>query len=370
MATAGTENGDGHVAARRAFDETKAGVKGLVDGGATTIPSFFYHPKPRFIPPPPPPHLSVPIIDFSLPRTSILPAVVSAACNWGFFQVINHSIPLPILSRALSSARSFHELPAAERSRYYSREYGGGVSYISNVDLYSSSAASWRDTLQIRMGPTPPDQEKIPAVCRQELNAWDTSARGLARQVMGMLAEGMGVEEDRLEKITCLNSRVLACHYYPPCPEPEATAGLVDHSDPGVLALLLQDDIGGLQIKKEGEDGECWWVDVKPVEGTVVVNVGDLLQVISNDKYKSVHHRVLANSHKKARASIAMFLNPDGRSESDLYGPLPELLSNENPARYRNFTMSEFMRTFFSKQLASKCLLDHFRIQSDDTKEV
>lgn len=84
--------------------------------------------------------------------------------------------------------------------------------------------------------------------------------------------------------------------------------------------------------------------------------------MISNDEYKSVEHRVVANSHQEARVSIAVFFNPGKRGESDFYGPLQELVSPEKPARYRNFTISEFMGTFFSKQLASKSLIDHFKL--------
>ena len=71
----------------------------------------------------------------------------------------------------------------------------------------------------------------------------------------------------------------MVCHYYPVCPEPERTMGLVPHSDPGVLTVLAQDGIGGLQVKQNDEDGTSRWVDVKPVPGALVINVGDLLQV-------------------------------------------------------------------------------------------
>ncbi|KAG0467678.1 hypothetical protein HPP92_019258 [Vanilla planifolia] len=348
------------LAALRDFEDSKAGVKGLVDDGATTIPFFFRHPNPSFKPSPP--HLSVPVVDLSLPRAVVVPTLVSAASQWGFFQLVNHSVPIPLIRRAISAVRSFHELPPAERSRFYSREVGSGISYFSNIDLFSSGAASWRDTLQIAMVLARPNSERIPAVCREQLLDWDEAAKELARTVMGMLAEGMGLEEERLEKMSCLEGRVMVGHYYPPCPEPEATAGIVPHTDPGVLTLLLQDEIGGLQIRKEGEDGEPWWVDVKPIPGAIVVNVGDLLQIISNDKYKSVEHRVLANSHKDARVSIGIFYSPSKRESYDIYGPLQELVSQENAAHYRKFTMTEYYTTFFNKELRSKSLVDHFRI--------
>ena len=91
---------------------------------------------------------------------------------------------------------------------------------------------------------------------------------------MGMLSEGLGLDTDRLKNTTCLEARVMVGHYYPCCPQPDLTVGLASHTDPGVLSVLLQDHIGGLQIKHEGE-----WVDVKPVPGAIVINIADVLQV-------------------------------------------------------------------------------------------
>lgn len=81
---------------------------------------------------------------------------------------------------------------------------------------------------------------------------------------------------------------------------------------------------------------------------------------MSNDEYKSVEHRVVANSCQEPRVSAAVFLNPGKREE--LYGPLPELISPEKPALYRQFTFSEFMQRFFTKELDGKSLKNYFRI--------
>lgn len=86
-----------------------------------------------------------------------------------------------------------------------------------------------------------------------------------------------------------------------------------------------------------------------------------ILQMISNDEYKSVEHKVVANPCEKPRVSVATFFNPGRRDGSARYGPLQELISPERPARYREFTMPEFMSAFFSKELGSKSLLEHFR---------
>jgi isopenicillin N synthase-like dioxygenase len=83
---------------------------------------------------------------------------------------------------------------------------------------------------------------------------------------------------------------------------------------------------------------------------------------MSNDKYNSAEHRVILNTQDEARVSIAVFFTSGQRRDSVLYGPLPELVSSEDPPKYRNFTMSEFLGTFFGRDLGSKALTDHFRL--------
>ncbi|CAD6336969.1 unnamed protein product [Miscanthus lutarioriparius] len=238
----------------------------------------------------------------------------------------------------------------------------GGVSYSSNVDLYRAPAASWRDTIQIAFGPDRPDPARIPAVCRDEVLEWDAHATAVGRAVLGRLSEGLGLGASRLEAASCLEGKVMVCHYYPVCPEPERTMGLVPHSDPGVLTVLAQDGIGGLQVKQSDDDGTSRWVDVKPVRGALVINVGDLLQIMSNDKYKSVDHRVIMNTREEARVSIAIFFNPGKRWDTIFYGPLPELVSSDSSPKFRNFTTSEFLGAFFRRDLASRALVEHFKL--------
>ena len=69
------------------------------------------------------------------------------------------------------------------------------------------------------------------------------------------------------------------------------------------------------------------------------------MQLVSNDEYKSVLHKVRINSDQDARVSVATLFNPPMRGASDLFGPLPELLTAEKPARYRSFTMTEFLKS-------------------------
>lgn len=85
-------------------------------------------------------------------------------------------------------------------------------------------------------------------------------------------------------------------------------------------------------------------------------------QIISNDEYKSVEHRVLANSSNEPRISVAIFFNPGRRGEADLYGPLQELISTKNPAYYSNSKMSEHVEVFRSNALACNRITNHFKL--------
>ncbi|CAL0318574.1 unnamed protein product [Lupinus luteus] len=345
------------IEAVKQFDNTKLGVKGLIDSGIKTIPSFFVHPpeilsdlNSRSQ------SLNIPTVDLSAissSRSAVISQLHHAASTVGFFQVINHGILPELLCNTIAAMKAFHEQPPEQRSKVYRREMGTGVSYISNVDLFQSKAASWRDTLQIRLGPVTAGREEVPEVCREQVLEWDKEVVRVGEVLLGLLSEGLGLGAERFREF--VEGRVLVGHYYPFCPQPDLTVGLNSHADPGALTVLLQDHVGGLQVRTE--DG---WVDVKPVPDALVINIGDLLQIISNDEYKSADHRVLANSSGEPRVSVAVFLNPSSREK--VFGPLPELTSTEKPALYRNFTLPEFLTRFFKKGLDGKTLTNFFRL--------
>ncbi|KAI3419546.1 Fe2OG dioxygenase domain-containing protein [Psidium guajava] len=349
------------------FDESKAGVKGLTDSGITSIPKIFVHPPDTLSDLKPSLNaatLSIPVIDLSGldstdRRLSIIAQIKEAARNWGFFQLINHGVPVSAIDGTLEAIKAFHEQPQEMKSKYYRREEGRGVMYSSNNDLYRSKTATWHDALQVWMGPDPPEAEEIPEVCRGEVVAWDRHAREVAETVMELLGEGLGLERGRFKELTFSEKRLLVGICYPPCPEPERTVGLTPHSDSSFLTVLVQNRVKGLRVKHGGE-----WVEVSPVRGGLIVNVGDFLQIVSNGEYQSVEHCVAANSAKEPRISIVMFFHlvKWWSGSSNYYGPLPELLSPERPAMYRDFTEREFLHNIFSKGFDSKSLIEKIKI--------
>ncbi|KAL0435618.1 UNVERIFIED_CONTAM: 1-aminocyclopropane-1-carboxylate oxidase7 [Sesamum radiatum] len=172
-----------------------------------------------------------------------------------------------------------------------------------------------------------------------------------------LLSEALGLRSDYLSSIECMKSESVACLYYPKCPEPEKTLGTPKHSDTTFLTLLMQDSTGGLQILHDDH-----WVDVPPVRGAIIANIGDLMQIISNDKFISVEHRVLAQP-VGPRISVACFFTPSLRAGAKPFAPMKELLSDENPAVYREFMFREYYQHYKTRLQGVESALLHFKIR-------
>ncbi|KAA8527750.1 hypothetical protein F0562_035381 [Nyssa sinensis] len=345
----------------KVFDESKAGVKGLVDTGIKNIPRIFIRPSDEVAGdfPNSKTHFSVPVINLGANtdgRAAVIDGVRRASETMGFFQVVNHEIPTSVLEEMLRAVHGFHELHTEMKMEFYTRELNRKVKFGSNFDLYESPSANWRDTLFCVMGPDPLDPRELPEVCRDITMEYSKQIKKLGTTLFELLSESLGLKPDHLIGLDCAKGHAILGHYYPACPEPELTMGTSKHSDPDFLTILLQDHIGGLQVLHQNQ-----WVNIPPVPGALVVNIGDLLQLISNDKFKSVEHRVLAN-HVGPRVSVACFFTPHLYPSTMMYGPIMDLLSEDNPPVYRETTVNDFITYYDSKGLDGNSALTHFKL--------
>ncbi|CAA6666544.1 unnamed protein product [Spirodela intermedia] len=312
---------DERLAELKAFDETKAGVKGLVDAGIKTIPRIFLLPAAERdanegAPDPPAlPLLELPVVDISAVvggghgdlRRKAVEQIGLASETWGFFQVLGHGVPTEVLEEMLAGIRRFNELGAAEKAAFYTRDPARRVRFNSTFDLFRTRRANWRDSFGCIVAPVPVSLEEIPVTCREIILKYSSHIAKLGETLLELLSEALGLRPSHLKDLGC-------------------NRGQIPHSDSGFLTVLLQDDIGGLQVRHQAR-----WVDVPPVPGALVINVGDLIQLITNDRFQSVEHRVLA-SRRGPRISVATFFTTnDDSSSTTVYGPIKELLSEDNP---------------------------------------
>ncbi|CAL5187281.1 unnamed protein product [Lathyrus oleraceus] len=165
---------------------------------------------------------------------------------------------------------------------------------------------------------------------------------------------GKALKMDEKEMIIFEDGRQsIRINYYPPCPQPEKVIGLTPHSDASGLTILLQlNDVQGLQVRKDG-----MWVPVKPLPNAFIVNIGDILEIVTNGIYRSIEHRAIVNSAKE-RLSIATFctIRHNGK-----VGPAPSFITEETPAQFKTIGFEEYVRNVFLRKLDGKSYLDAMR---------
>ncbi|GMH02354.1 hypothetical protein Nepgr_004193 [Nepenthes gracilis] len=346
------------------FEKTRSGVKGLVDAGIINIPKFFILPSEEqlmlkssssdanSI------QLQVPVIDLEGSRgdrrNEVVAEIRKATETWGIFQMVNHGIPVDVMNGLLESECQFHDQPKEVKMEFYSRDPNKVFQYYSTHSRESETAL-WRDTIICNIEAWTASPESLPPVCRKALRSYVEHAMKLRDLLSELLSEALELDHDHLDRIECMESSKMVCHYYPACPEPDLTIGTPKHSDPYFLTILLQNCIVGLQVLNDDH-----WVDVPPVPGALIAIVGDLLQLISNDKFKSPEHRVLATRYGP-RLSTACLFSPRSENKYRSYGPIVELLFDNNPPIYKETSQGEYLRCYISNELLGSRVLTRFK---------
>lgn len=309
------------------------------------------------------------------PALLVLLAEVEAACrDWGFFQVINHGVPSELVERVETAARDFFAKPAEEK-RAVRRDEVNPLGYYEAEN--TKNVRDWKEVFDFVVEepaviPSPADRgnvgelielwnqwPKCPPNFREACEEYAKAVTGLAFKLLELIALTLNLPVKRLNSYFKDQTSFIRLNYYPPCPSPDLALGVGRHKDSGALTVLYQDDVGGLDVKRRS-DGK--WVRVKPITNAFIINVGDIVQVWSNDKYESAEHRVAANS-KRQRFSTPFFFNP---AHYVTVKPLEELVDAEkSPAKYKEYNWGEFFKTRklsdFKKLEVENIQVTHFR---------
>ncbi|MBV26964.1 MAG: hypothetical protein CMQ13_02745 [Gammaproteobacteria bacterium] len=300
---------------------------------------------------------NIPVIDFQAFSHGGLAAIDQAALveaceDHGFFLLTNHGCDRQI-AQVFAAAAEFFALPRERKTAvyrdaenplgYYDRELTKQRRDQKEVFDFKAGGHISKNPLRHARWPAQPE------AFRPALTGFFAAFTDLSEATMRMVLAGLGLPAEAVESTMAkgfgvAHTSAARLNFYPakdpvPADERDAVTPLGDmalhhHTDPGAITLLLQDDCGGLQAHSRAHG----WIDVPPVPGAIVVNIGDILQVWTNDRCSAGVHRVVPITSPSGRFSIPFFYQPKVDAIVE-----PWLAAAETP-RYRAFSWQEYIR--------------------------
>lgn len=293
--------------------------------------------------------MSLPVIDLSQgPPQAQAAAIDEALREAGFFAITGHGVPDAVRGAAMDAAHRFFALPQADKERWHidRSPLRRGFDPIGWQALDAARPPDLKESFYLgeaAFGPNPwPDEALVPGF-RAAGEAYAAAMQVLARRLMALFERALGLAPghfDAFMRNPICTTRLL---HYPPQP---ATAlpgqiGCGAHTDWGALTLLTQDEAGGLQVQSRGA-----WLDVPPLPGAYVVNVGDLMQRWTHDRWVSTLHRVINRFTGRDRWSIAYFFDLDADA---VVLPLPGCVAAGETPRYGPITPAQHLDAMYRR---------------------
>ncbi|KAJ4014612.1 hypothetical protein NW752_007383 [Fusarium irregulare] len=283
----------------------------------------------------------MPIIDLTTldgdeaARKALATKIKAAAENTGFFYVSNHGIAQDLIEEALEQIKGFFNQPQEDKDRVAFTKAGKFCGYhgVGSTQINNNETKDNKETFSMRY------DTRIDTThdCADDINSnfdsidyvWNGTSHlpnfrpvltkfyqkrlELARKLIRLFALALELPEDYFDKIiTTPGADAVHLHYPGTDETDDIDVGIGSHTDIQCVTLLWQDMSGGLQVLSADDE----WLDARPIEGTLVINIGDFLQRLSNDRFKSTVHRVY-NRQKESRYAMPFFLgfNPDAVCE-------------------------------------------------------
>ncbi|KAI3974767.1 hypothetical protein MKX01_000116 [Papaver californicum] len=276
--------------------------------------------------------------------------------------LVNHGLDALLVDNVKSEIKGFFNLPTNEKTKYgqkYGDNEGFGQVYVESED----QRLDWVDGFVILTLPIHLRKPHLFPELSLPFRLLSFQSKHHAFSII--ILDGKCIE--RMEKALQLvgmtelfedGLQSIRMNYYPPCPRPELVIGFASHSDLSGLIILLQlNEVEGLKIRKEER-----WISIKPLPNAFIVNVGDVLEIMTNGIYRSIDHRVdhqAVISSTKERLSIVTF--HDAKIESEI-GPISSLVTPETPALFKRVRYEDILKGSLSRKIDGKSFLDCMRM--------
>ena len=270
----------------------------------------------------------------------------------GFVSLSNHFLDDALVEKLYSEVKAFFDLPEETKKKYEREDLGGQRGYISFGKEHAKGKKEgdlkefWhfgqepdKDANLVEDYPENIEVQELPKFNEVGMQAYNMLEK-TGVYVLRALALYIGLNEFYFDHWARNGNSILRPIHYPPIEsEPKGAVRAGAHGDINLITLLMGASAGGLQVKRK--DGE--WIDAKPKDDELVINVGDMLERHTNNKLRSTIHRVVnppKEEWDKPRYSIPFFLHPRSDMRLDC---LEECIDEDHPKQYEDITAGEFL---------------------------
>ncbi|XP_027337286.1 flavanone 3-dioxygenase 3-like [Abrus precatorius] len=301
----------------------------------------------------------IPTVNYSLlfsnnsdHRSHALECLRKACQEYGFFYLVNHTIPDRTFDSVLKGVSDFFDQTTLDERSIYSKKCPSDkIRWELN-----SSAGENREYLKVVAHPQhyfPSNPSGFSKILEEYGREMRMVVSGLARA----MSTTLGFEEHFIEKAFNLKSGfdVMAMNLYPPNAKSKGAVGLSEHTDPGFIITLVQEIDGGLQIlTHKGK-----WINVYIPHHAILIQLGDHLEILTNGKYKSHIHRVIVGKNEVQRISV---VGVHGPSLNKLISPSIEFVDEEHSQKYRGMTYKESLEANGDDEVDVQSSLEQVRV--------
>jgi|TARA_B100000745_G_scaffold123624_1_gene80301 isopenicillin N synthase-like dioxygenase len=283
--------------------------------------------------------------------------IENACKNIGFFYVKNHQIPQNHLDAVILVMQEFFNLPEEEKMKIHIGNSDVFRGYTPLGKELTNAKYDWHECVDFGLDLEPNHPEVIAGNQLLGPNQWPENQPNfrkalerhwdlmilLGRRITEGLAMSLGFDKKKFARFMNKSHSFMRISNYPPYgkdQEENVGDGIGAHIDYGFLTILLQDNIGGLEVKNADNE----WVSAPMIPGTFLINIGHMIQRWTNDYYKATVHRVIPPKHE-TRCSLPFFFEPNFDA---IVVPLDTFCSKNNPPRYKPFHFGNYLESKFT----------------------